>query len=305
MHFWGGDDFDMAQMLDKHLLYGNVAKVVRHGNFPVHKHSKSELYICIGGSANDCINDRDTSVLPGDVYVLTEDTRHFQSNMKDFRCCIFQFDMELFLERAQNLNLSDKPGFKALFVDDVRDKRTGNGAENFFVDINTVKYAEQVADIMQNETDADVLDIMFMSLVSLICAKCRRRETGEKWKAYENISKVIYYIEQNYEKNLTLDDLAALSHYSGRHFTRLVREYYGTSPMGYLDMVRIKNACDLLLNTSLSVIQIAQMCGFEDNNLFARHFRSAQGISPTQYRKQNQIAEAKTPAFSQVNIVQK
>ncbi len=295
----------MGQASGKHLLYGNVAKVVRHGDFPVHKHSKSELYICIGGSANDCINDRDFAVLPGDVYVLTEDTEHWQSNMNDFRCCIFQFDMDVFMEQAAVLNLTEKNGFRTLFIDDVKDKREGNGTENYFVDIDTVKYAEQVADLMQNETDTDILDILFMSVISLICTKCRKRETGEKWKAYENISKVIYYIEQNFEKQITLDELAALSHYSQRHFTRLVREYYGTSPMGYLDSVRIKNACDLLLQTSLGVNQISQMCGFEDNNLFSRHFRTSEGMSPTQYRKQNQIAEAKTAAFSKVNIVKK
>ena len=158
---------------------------------------------------------------------------------------------------------------------------------------------------MQNETDTDILDILFMSVVSLVCTKCRKRETGEKWKAYENISKVMYYIEQNYEKPITLDELAALSHYSQRHFTRLVREYYGTSPMGYLDAVRIKSACDLLLHTSLGVNQIAQMCGFEDNNLFSRHFRTAEGMSPTKYRKQNQIAEAKALTFSKVDNVKK
>lgn len=291
----------MMQMIDRHLLYGNVAKVVRQGDFPLHLHKKSELYICLGGNATDCINGKNTQVLPGDVYVLTEDTRHCQSNMNDFRCCIFQFDMSVLFERAKLLKFQDKAGFKALFVDDVNTKREGDGAENYFVDIETVKYAEQVADLMQKETDADILDMLFLSLVSLVCSKCRKRETGEKWKAYENISEVIYYIEHNFEKPLTLDMLADLSHYSQRHFTRLVREYYGTSPMGYLDAVRIKNACDMLLHSSLGVTQISRMCGFEDNNLFSRHFRETIGMSPTAYRKQNQIAEAKTSDISITN----
>ena len=283
------------------LLFGNVNKVVRNGDFPLHKHNKAELYICVGGSANDCINGSDRLVLPGDVYVLTADTEHLQSNMNDFRCCIFQFDMELFLSRAKDFNLDEKQGFRSLFIDDVKDKLDGIGTQNFFVDIDTVKYAEQVAELMLSESDLDILDILFVSLISLVCAKCRRRETGEKWKAYENISEVVYYIEQNYDKPLTLSELASLSHYSCRHFTRLVREYYGKSPMEYLDAVRIKKACELLLHTSYSMVQIAQMCGFEDNNLFSRHFRAAEGISPTRYRKQNQIAEAKNAEIIVIN----
>lgn len=278
---------------DKHVLVGNVAKVIRNGEFPLHRHSKAELYICLGGSAKDQINGAETDVLPGDVYVLSADTVHGQTDMNDFRCCIFNFNMDAFMSHAESLNLVDKNGFKALFIDDMKDKREGIGTKNYFVDINTLKYAEQVADIMQNERDSDILDILFLSLVSVVCAGCRRRETGEKRKAYEKISEVVYYMEQNYEKPLTLGELASLSHYSQRHFTRLVREYYGRSPMEYLDMIRIKNACELLLHSTLNILQISQMCGFEDNNLFSRHFRTSIGVSPTAYRKQNQIAEAR------------
>ena len=283
----------MDNTADKHVLFGNVAKVVRHGEFPLHRHNKAELYICLGGGANDRINGADTEVLPGDVYVLSADTQHWQTNMTDFRCCIFSFDMETFFSRAKSLNLFEKAGFRSLFIDDMNDKRKGNCTRNYFVDINTLKYAEQVADLMQNENDPDILDILFLSLVSAVCAKCRRRETGEKWRAYEKISEVVYYMEQNFEKPLTLGDLAAMSHYSQRHFTRLVREYYGKSPMDYLDMIRIKNACELLLHSTLGILQISQMCGFEDNNLFSRHFRASLGVSPTAYRKQNQMAEAR------------
>ena len=115
----------MGQTTVKHLLYGNVAKVVRHGDYPVHRHSKPELYICLGGSATDCINGRNYTVLPGDVYVLSEDTQHAQSNMTDFRCCIFQFDMPLFAEQAASLGLTEKNGFKTLFIDDLKDKTEG------------------------------------------------------------------------------------------------------------------------------------------------------------------------------------
>ncbi len=278
---------------DKHVLVGNVAKVIRNGEFPLHRHNKAEIYICLGGSATDYINGAATDVLPGDVYVLSADTVHWQTNMNDFRCCIFNFNSEAFMSRAESFNLGDKNGFKTLFIDDMKDKREGICTKNHFVDINTLKYAEQVADLMQNESDPDILDILFLSLISVVCAGCRRRETGEKWKAYEKISEVVYYMEQNYEKSLTLGDLASLSHYSRRHFTRLVREYYGRSPMEYLDMIRIKNACELLLHSTLNILQISQMCGFEDNNLFSRHFRTSMGVSPTAYRKQNQIAEAR------------
>lgn len=269
-------------------VFISVSKVIRQGIFPLHSHTSAELYICVGGSAIDHINGKKHLILPGDVYVLDKKISHWQSDMTDFRCYIFQFRHENIVNKLETLGIARNDGFDELFIKDVNFGHTENEAEHLFVDINTMKYAEQVADIIKDEKNADILDMMFMSFVTLVCGRCKRRKTSERWKSYENISKVMYYIEQNYDKPLTLEALAERSHYSPRHFTRLVREHYNTSPMDYLDNVRIKNACNLLLHTSLNIVQISKMCGFEDNNLFSRHFKTAFGVSPTQYRRQNQ-----------------
>ena len=267
------------------LLYGNVNKAVRRGEFPLHHHSMAELYVCLGGSATDEVDGTENTVLPGDVYVHPKDVMHKQRNMTDFRCCVFQFDMERLKKRADLLELSKNPGFITLFDEDIKEKRS---KANMFVDANTIRFVEQTADIMKSEENSDILDILFVSLVSVICSKCRRRVGGDKSNINGNISAVASYIEKNYGENITLQILSEMSHYSRRHFTRLFCEAYGESPMEYLDRVRIKNACDLLIMTRYSIIQISEMCGFEDNNLFSRHFRVRIGVSPSAYRKQNE-----------------
>ena len=53
----------------------------------------------------------------------------------------------------------------------------------------------------------------------------------------------------------------------------------------YISDVRIKNACEMLLNSSKSVTDIAFDCGFYDSNYFGDAFKSIKGMSPNKYRK--------------------
>ena len=55
--------------------------------------------------------------------------------------------------------------------------------------------------------------------------------------------------------------------------------------MEYLNRVRIKNASDLLVRSDMSIIEIAMLCGFEDNNLFSRRFKAVVKVSPSEYRR--------------------
>lgn len=283
-------------------VFDKVEKVQRQGELSRHPHRMAELYVCTGGSAIDDVNSFISTVSPGDIYVLTDDVIHAQTYKGSFRCCIFKFNMQRLLERATDAHLAEKPGFQELFVNDVRERKNGITSPNLCVDAGTVRYVEQIADMMKDETDPDILDILFLSLVALLSSRCNRKHSVEEEPIPRDIAEIAFYIEQNFDKPLTLESLSLRCHYSQRHFARLMREHYGMSPMAYLDAVRMKNACDLLLRTAHSVVQVARLCGFEDHNLFSRHFRTAMGVSPTVYRQENRNL-ARTPTLTDVDII--
>ena len=285
-------------------VFDNVEKVQRQGQLDLHPHRLAELYICTGGSAMDTVNSHTSTVLPGDVYVLSEDVIHQQTHLSSFRCCIFKFNMSSLIARAKDAHLFQKPGFQELFINDVQERKTGALTPNLFVDAGTVHCVEQIADIMKEEPDPDILDILFLSLVAMLSTRCQRKRCTQEQSIPGDIAEAAFYIEQNFDKPLTLESLSRQCHYSQRHFARLMRKHYGMSPMAYLNTVRMNHACDLLLRTSHSVVQIARLCGFEDNNLFSRHFRMSMGISPSVYRQKNRSElPAPTQTFSDLDII--
>ena len=74
---------------------------------------------------------------------------------------------------------------------------------------------------------------------------------------------------------------AGISQY---HFQRLFREAFSTTPYEVISARRISEAKTLLLQTSHEVMEIALDCGFTNASSFARAFRRATGLTPSQYR---------------------
>lgn len=92
------------------------------------------------------------------------------------------------------------------------------------------------------------------------------------------------FIHLNYDKKITIDDMAKNAFISKYHFSRLFKESTGESPYKYLCMYRIEKAKDLLITTPLSVNEIAIRVGFDDVSSFIYSFKKHTFVSPLQFR---------------------
>ena len=97
----------------------------------------------------------------------------------------------------------------------------------------------------------------------------------------------VAYINMNYDKPLTVDELARVSGYSKSRFSHLFALHMNTTPIKYQNKLRIENAKQMLLMGRTSVGEISSLCGFEDQLYFSRAFKKEVGISPTEYREKS------------------
>lgn len=93
------------------------------------------------------------------------------------------------------------------------------------------------------------------------------------------------YIDDKFTKNITLDDLAALSNMSVTSFRREWHQVFGSTPMKYRDEKRLLLAKDMLIEGNAKVGEIALACGFEDASYFVRFFKKHTGFTPMEYKK--------------------
>ncbi len=102
-------------------------------------------------------------------------------------------------------------------------------------------------------------------------------ETGNN----DVILPILTYININYNKQITLDELARKSGYSKSRFSHIFAETVKTTPMKYQNEIRLKTAYEMLSSTTLSVKETALSCGFNDALYFSRLFSKKYGFPPS------------------------
>lgn len=99
------------------------------------------------------------------------------------------------------------------------------------------------------------------------------------------LHKTIGFVRENYADKITLEDAAAHVGLSRSYLSTIFKEEMGSSFTDYVNSLRVKKSMELLLNPSLSLAEIADLVGYNDQSYYTKVFTRATGVSPGQYRK--------------------
>lgn len=106
--------------------------------------------------------------------------------------------------------------------------------------------------------------------------------------SYLKIKKSVEFINQNFtDCNLNINVLCQISNISDTYFRRLFYEIFETTPIKFINQLRINYAIELIETGYYSVEQIAERCGFEDPKYFSTSFKKETGFSPSKYAKKS------------------
>lgn len=101
------------------------------------------------------------------------------------------------------------------------------------------------------------------------------------------IKEAINYIEQNFQNNITIEDIAAVCGINRSYFGKIFRNSIGRSPQEFLMNYRMVKATELLKLTSLSIAEIGAAVGYENQLHFSRAFKTIYGVSPREWRNKH------------------
>ncbi|MCI2062465.1 MAG: response regulator [Eubacteriaceae bacterium] len=113
------------------------------------------------------------------------------------------------------------------------------------------------------------------------------RVVGWHFTSNDTVNQILEYIYANYNKKITLDDLAAETFMTTNHIARLFKEYTGTSIIRYLHKVRIDKAKDMLIEEEKSIQETCEEVGYDNMNNFYKHFRECTGMTPADFVKKS------------------
>jgi transcriptional regulator GlxA family with amidase domain len=108
-------------------------------------------------------------------------------------------------------------------------------------------------------------------------------------KDITRLDEVLNFLRRNKSESVTLEEVAAIAKMSPKSFCRFFKANTGKTLIEYLHELRIGEACRLLLESDLSISEIAFDCGFNNLSNFNRRFRQLKQTTPRDFRQQFQI----------------
>ena len=107
----------------------------------------------------------------------------------------------------------------------------------------------------------------------------------KKSKDIKPIREIKKYIEENYMEEISLGQLAELVDMNASYLSSVFKKETGMTYSEYLILCRVKQASRLLVETNLSIGEIAHQSGYQDARYFSKQFSKQVGLKPSEYRK--------------------
>ncbi|MBD7969463.1 AraC family transcriptional regulator [Paenibacillus gallinarum] len=101
-----------------------------------------------------------------------------------------------------------------------------------------------------------------------------------------NFAQILSYINQNYNKITKIEEIAEQFYISKYYLCHRFKETTGLTLIQYINNIKIQHACNLLINTKSSILEIGIACGFNSSMYFCRVFKQALFMTPSEFRKQ-------------------
>lgn len=103
-------------------------------------------------------------------------------------------------------------------------------------------------------------------------------------KEYYHLQNVVKYIEENYQREIRIEDLCRICNYSPAYLRKLFVKYFHMPPVKYVIRTRIEAARELLTGTNKPMSQVAAETGFRDVGYFDKTFKNVTGSTPMEYK---------------------
>jgi len=270
------------------IQYGEHAE-----DFSLHKHTDfSELVIVLNGHATHIVNDEISFIKKGHVFVINGETTHAYKDPCSFEICNIMYKPEMMIQLGSDLRSFE--GYHAMFVLEplYHNKKSIN--KHMYLSLNNMEFIEEfIADMIDeyHGKRPGYKTLLTSKFTELVVYLSRHHESSGKTSEGQvmHLAAAVSYIEDHYLDHLTLEDIALYANISVRHLNRIFKSFYQTSPIAYLQRLRMERACQLLRLTRLPITQVSYQSGFNDSNYFTRLFTKTYGMSPKLFRQKEMV----------------
>jgi len=260
----------------------HITKTHPRYHMPFHWHPEHEIVFVREGGLDIVLNEEEYHLQAGDILFITGGTFHSGISHDCVYDC-FVFNPDLMIPK----NGAGRDRIEKISDGTIR-------IHPFF----SGRYEWEWKEILQNISDAAnsasdggplvVTGCILQFLGTIFEKKHYAFHDGQSLKSHQNafsVRTVLYFIENNYSRPITLLELSEIASMSPNYFCRYFKKITRQTPIDYLISYRINMAAYKLAATEAPVTEIALSCGFNDVSHFIKTFKKEKQTTPKQYRK--------------------
>lgn len=237
-----------------------------------HIHREFEFFVMEEGSGTIYIEDERFDIKKGEGLFINEEELHIgiKTNEEEAKFFAVVFAPEIFGNFAMDIIMQK-------YVEPVIKKRIQPKRR---LDEKCVSLLKRV-----HEADNELMIKALLFEIWDICIRSAEKNADMlENKSIDDMKVMMSYIKENYNRDITLEEMAAFLNVSKGFLCRQFSRVLHMTPFEYLIQIRIDKGCEMLKNTDLSVGEIATSCGFNSFSYFSKIFRERVGITPREYR---------------------
>lgn len=141
---------------------------------------------------------------------------------------------------------------------------------------------DYLPDIMEMKGDMERMRTWFLDKMD---AAVRNVADNKETRSNSVVAKAKAYINANFHKEISLDDVSREVDISPYYFSKIFKEETGKNFIEYVTEIRMEKAKELLQSSTLSMKEICGEVGYADPNYFSRTFKKNVGLTPTEYKE--------------------
>lgn len=249
-----------------------------------HKHDFYEVLYLSNGSGYHIIDSNKYEIKPPCIFFLSPGQAHKLELSHDIEGYIFIFTAEFYLLNQKNKNkLLEFPFFFS--VDRVNPPvYIKNQSDNIYIQN---LFSRCVKVLMQKSLSADEIARSTLDLILLTCNDLYPEELKliQKSKGHLLVKNFLQLIEENYQKNLRINDYADMLAITPNHLTQMVKQATGKTSLNIIQEKTVVETKRLLIHTDMTISEIADYMHFPDQSYFTKYFKKLTKLSPLAYRR--------------------
>lgn len=269
-------------------MYGRVSQPKGHW----HKGRRLSRHLLIAltrGELNMRIGDNIYHAEGGDVLLIPKGTLYAPLESDGLEYYFFHFTCAESEPRRENLKIDSVPSlpegeYAYTYVSETSPVIAVQALTKAGGNIRVSEILDRVGklNIWQNRAEKLLLDGYVREL--LIVLSTDYSSPGDIATGFR---RVLRYINAEYTAPITLSSLSERFGLSESYIARQFKEKLHTKSSDYINRVRISVACNLMLNSSFSIGEIAEKVGYNNQYYFSRVFRKMYGMTPNDFRRRS------------------